>query len=188
MFEMVRRVGLLVTLALAGCRAYDPTLGYYGNPLGPGAMLEVREEIRVPAGLARVYVQYGKAMGYGAIDQYAPFCYLLMREPLPVVQRIGPGILRVESVSLNETEVSRPRPLWLAAAGLFADSNGDGRGVIAYQSYMRIAADGQPDIYALVCSGAFAAPMEAQPMRLAELRQAFGDLAEIRVRASPGSD
>jgi hypothetical protein len=186
---MVRRLWVPVTvvsLFMAGCHAYDPTSGYYGNPLGPGAELQIMTELVVPAGLARVYLQYGKTMGYGAVNQYAPFCYFLMREPLPVVQTIRPGLLRVDSVSLNETEVSRVSPTRVAAAGLFVNS--DGRGVIALQSYMRASVDGQPDVYALVCSGAFAAPMEAKPMRLHELRQVFGELIEIRVRAGSMPD
>jgi len=186
---MVRRVWVfvaVVSLFVAGCHTYDPTSGYYGNPLGPGAELQIMSELVVPGGLARVYVQYGKTMGYGAMNQYAPFCYFLMRDPLPVAQTIHPGVLRVKSVSLNQTEVSRLLPTRVAAAGLFADS--DGRGVIALQSYMRVSADGQPDVYALVCSGAFAAPMEAKPIRLHELKQVFGGLVEIRVQAGSRSD
>jgi len=34
-------------------------------------------------------------MRYAALNQYASFCYLLMREPLPVRQAIRPGLLRV---------------------------------------------------------------------------------------------
>jgi len=186
---MLRRLWILVTavsLSVAGCHTYDPTSGYYGNPLGTGAQLQIMTELVVPAGLARVYVQYGKTMGYGAMNQYAPFCYFLMREPLPVAQTIRPGMLRVESVSLNETEVSRVLPSRVAAAHLFVHS--DGRGVIALQSYMRVAVDGQPDVYALVCSGAFAAPMEAKPIRLKELMQVFGELVEIREQAGSWPD
>jgi hypothetical protein len=180
--EMFRRIYTTVLLWLvAGCQAYGPTNGYWSNPLAPGAEIEVKEQIRIPAGLARVYVQYGRTLGYGGMNQYAPFCYFLMREPRPVVQTIRPGILRVESVSLNETEVSRVLPARVAALTVFA--GGDGRGVIAMQSYMRIAAAEQPDVYALVCSGAFAAPAEAKPIRLHELHEVLGSLADVRASA-----
>jgi hypothetical protein len=180
---MLKRACITVLLwTVYGCQAYGPTEGYWSNPLGPGAEIEVKQHIRIPAGLARIYVQYGKPLGYGAMNQYAPFCYFLMREPLPVVQTIRPGRLRVESVSLNETEVNRVVPARMAA--LAVSAGGDGRGVIAMQSYMRVRAEGQPDVYALVCSGAFAAPAEAKPIRLNELRQALGPLADVRVAAA----
>jgi hypothetical protein len=179
---MLRWVHLLVFFApMTGCQGHGPTSGYWSNPLGPGAAIEVKQEIRIPAGLARVYVQYGQTLGYAAMDQYAPYCYFLMRQPLPTVQTIRPGVLRVESVSLNETEVRRTLPSRLAALTLFA--GGDGRGVVAMESYMRLAAAEQPGVYALVCSGGFAAPAEAEPMRLHELREALGPLAAVRPAA-----
>ncbi|MGD8617221.1 MAG: hypothetical protein PVI91_16410 [Gammaproteobacteria bacterium] len=178
---MLRRVHITLLFSLiVGCQAYGPTSGYWSNPLGPGAEIEVKRSIRIPAGLARVYVQYGETLGYAAMDQYAPFCYFLMREPLPMVQTIRPGMLRIESVSLNETEVRRALPARVAALMLFAGADGDGRGVIAMQSYMRVASAEQPDVYALVCSGAFAAPAEAKPIRLHELREVLGPLADVR--------
>lgn len=55
MFRRVWRTApVLVWLLLPGCRACDPTSGYYGHPLGPGAELKIVQEIGVPAGLARV--------------------------------------------------------------------------------------------------------------------------------------
>lgn len=181
---MLRQLSLVLAASachlLVACQAYDPRGGYYAHALTPGAELQIMSSIDVPAGLARVYLQHGQAMGYAVLDQYAPFCYFLMREPLPVQQTILPGLLRVQSVSMKETEVRRASPYKLAALRLVADS--DGRGVIALQSHMRVAAFGQPDVYALVCSGAFAAPMEAKLVRLHELREVFGALVEIRER------
>lgn len=69
---------------------------------------------------------------------------------------------------------------------MVADS--DGRGGIALQFYMRVVAVTQPDVYALVCSGAFAAPMEAKPARLDELREILGPLIEIRGRSAARPD
>lgn len=186
---MLRQLSLVPAAAwllLAACHAYDPAGGRFTHALTPGAVLQVMTEMRVPPGLARVYLQHGQAVGYAALDQYAPFCYFLMREPLPAGQAIRPGPLRVESVAMQETDVSRPVVRRLAALAPLA--NGDGRGVIALQSYMRVAAAGQPDVYALVCSGAFAAPMEARLARRDELREVFGSLVEIREDPAARSD
>jgi len=177
------RLGALVLLScFSGCQAYQPTGGYYGNPLGPGAEIRVIQEISVPAGMARVYLQYGEPRAYVATDQYSPFCYFQMREPLPVVQVIRPGVFTVKSVSQIETEVSRIHPLMLASRTAFL---GGDVGPVALQSHMIIAAEGQPDVRALVCSGAFDAPLRAQPIRLAEMREVLRGVAEIRATAMP---
>jgi hypothetical protein len=167
-----------VAWVLAGCQAVAWSGGERGNPFAAGAQIEVMRELVIPAGLARVYLQHGQALGYEAVDQYAPFCYFLMRRPEAAAQTIAPGTLRVESVSLNETEVRRALPLHLAAALVLA--GGDGRGVIALQSYMRLESPDQPQVYALVCSGAFATSFEARPISADQLRETLGLVAQVR--------
>ena len=169
-------------LCFAGCQAYQPTRGYYGNPLGPGAEIRVIRDISVPAGMARVYLQYGEPRAYVATDQYSPFCYFVMRQPLPVVQIIRPGVFTVESVSQIETEVRRVLPLMLVSRTAFLGAD---VGPIALQSHMIVAAEEQPDVRAIVCSGAFDAPLRAQPIRLDEMRAVLRGVAEIRATAMP---
>lgn len=176
--------GLFIGLAGAGCQSLAPSGGYYDNPLQPGAEITVTQELPVPAGYARVYLQYGNTMSYAATDQYAPFCYFLMDEPLPTPQKIMPGVFRVTKVSLIETEVRRSAPVRLAAMGFFADDGG--RSQIAWQSYMNLAAAHQDEVRALVCSGAFDSPMEARPIRLPEVQQALGESASVRAGPAPG--
>ena len=177
-------IGVLFGCLAAGCQTFAPTSGYYGNPLQAGAELTVTQEIQIPAGYARVYLQYGNTMSYASVDQYAPFCYFLMDEPLPVSQKIRPGIFRVARVSLIETEVRRSLPVRLAYRGFFADDGG--RGPIAFESYMILTSVDQGDVRALVCSGAFDSPLEARPIRLPELQQALGESVTVRANPAPG--
>ena len=119
-------------------------------------------------------------MGYGSTDQYTPFCYFLLRDPLPTEQKIKPEVLVVESVWLNETSVNLERPVRMAAVGL---GFGGDRMPIAYQFHIRLKSQRQRPV-TLVCSGAFDMPLTVQPIRLAEVREALGDYAQVRVKAS----
>jgi len=170
--------GLSVTLLLAGCQQTDSRQGFYTSPLLPGDEVEVLQAITIPPGMARVYLQHGKTMSYDSTDQYAPFCYFLVRDPLPAEQQIKPDVLVVDSVWLDETSVSFKRPVRVAAVGMLAGSS---YSPIAYQFHIRLRSQQQAPLE-LVCSGAFDSPSSAQPIRLPQLREVLGEYAEVRVK------
>ncbi len=170
--------GFCVALLLAACQQSGSRQGFYTSPLLPGDEVEVLRVITISSGLARVYLQHGKSMSYGSTDQYAPFCYFLLRDPLPAEQQIKPGILVVDSVWLDETSVSFERPVRVAAVGMIAGSS---YSPIAYQFHISLRSQ-QKALVTLVCSGAFESPLSAQPIRLAEVREVLGDYAEVRVK------
>lgn len=176
---------LLISLLAAGCQALAPSGGYYDSPLQTGAEITVTRELLVPADYARVYLQNGNTESYASMNQYEPFCYFLMDQPMPVVQKIHPGVFRVKKVSLIETQVRRSLPVRLVAFGLFADDGG--RSLIAFQSYMTLTAQHQDNVRALVCSGAFDTPPEARPIRLPELQRALGESIRVRATPAPGA-
>lgn len=178
-------LAMFVSLLVAGCQSLALSGGYYDSPLQPGAEITVTQQLLVPAGYARVYLQQGNTMSYGSTNQYEPFCYFLMDQPMPKPQKILPGVFRVTGVSLIETEVRRSLPVRLAAFGVFADDGG--RSVIALQSYMTLTAAHQDDVRALVCSAAFESPPEAGPIRLPELQQALGESISVRATPAPGT-
>ena len=120
-------------------------------------------------------------MSYGATNQYEPFCYFLLRDPLPVTQQIKPGVFEVDSVWLDETTVGVDQPVKVAAA--VGVGFGD-RTPIAYQFHIRLKTPDQANV-TLVCSGAFEMPLMAAPIRLPELQEALGDYATVRVTAAP---
>jgi hypothetical protein len=170
-----------VIAALIGCQTTDPRRGFYSSPLQPGDEVEVLKDIPIAAGQARTYLQQGKLTSYGGTNQYVPFCYFRLREPLPVEQRVGRGVFQVRSVWLDETSVSLERPVVLASVLL---GFGDGWSTMAYQFHITLASDQQPGVK-LVCSGAFDSPVTAVPIRLHEVREALGEFAAVRV-TSPG--
>jgi hypothetical protein len=167
---------------LPACQQTGSRQGFYASPLQPGDEVEVLQTITIPTGMARIYLQHGKTMSYGSTDQYAPFCYFLLRDPLPAEQQIKPGILVVDSVWLDETSVSLKRPVKVAAVGLAFGGGGD-RTPIAYQFHIRLKSPQRAPV-TLVCSGAFDMGITAQPIRLPEVREVLGDFAEVRVKAA----
>jgi hypothetical protein len=174
----------LLASLLVACQSLEPGQGYYSNPLGAGAEIVLQRELLVPAGLARVYLQHGETVSYQELDQYAPFCYFLMSKPLPDAQTIHPGVLSVRAVRQEDTEVRREPPVRLASMAGFTGGWGN-RSVIAMQTHMNLSAPDQPALDKLVCSGAFQMPMDAKPIRLHEMREVFGGIAEIREQAAP---
>ena len=168
------------TLLLSACQQQDARQGFYTSPLLPGDEIEVLQVIRIPPEMARVYLQHGKTMSYGSTDQYVPFCYFLLRDPLPAEQQIKPDVLVVDSVWLDETSVSFERPVRLAAVGMLAGSS---YSPIAYQFHIRLRSQQQAPVM-LVCSGAFDSPSSAQPIRLPQVREVLGDYAEVRVKVT----
>ncbi len=176
------KLGLALGLVLlAACQPMPPRDGFYSSPVGPGDEIEVLRELVIPAGLARVYLQHGKTSGYAATDQYAPFCYVLLRDPLPVAQTLGPGRWAVERVWLNQTDVSLGLPRRVAAR--MALGGGDAS-MMAWQFHITLASQHHRRV-TLVCSGAFDVPSLATPIRLPEMREAFGDYATVRVGERP---
>lgn len=169
--------GICVCLLLVACQQAGSRQGFYDSPLQPGDEVEVLRPIIISPGMARIYLQHGQTTGYGGTDQYAPFCYFLLRDPLPGEQQIRPDVLVVDSVWLDEAEVRLKRPVMVAALGV--GFSGD-RTPIAYQFHIRLKSQQQPPV-TLVCSGAFEIPLLAQPIRLPEVREALGDYAEVRV-------
>ncbi len=167
-----------ICLLLAACQQPGSRKGFYTSPLLPGDEVEVLQIITIPSGMARIYLQHGKTMSYGSTDQYAPFCYFLLRDPLADEQQIKPGVLVVDSVWLDETSVGFEWPVKMAAVGLAV---GGDRMPIAYQFYIRLKSQQQAPL-TLVCSGAFDDATTAQPIRLPEVREVLGDFAEVRVK------
>lgn len=164
---------------LVGCQATGSRTGYYSSPLQPGDEVIMLKALTIPSGQARIYLQGGKTVSYGGSNQYEPFCYFLVRDPLPAEQQIKPGTFVVHSVWLDETTVSVEYPVRLAVA--FSIGGGGSRSPIAYQFHIALKAADQQDV-TLVCSGAFDMPITAAPIRLPEVRQALGDYAEVRVK------
>ncbi len=173
-----RLVGYGVFAVLIGCQAADPRGGFYSSPLQPGDEIEVLKDIPIPIGLARVYLQHGGLTSYGGTNQYAPFCYFRLRDPLPVEQKVKPRVFIVQSVWLDETSVGLERPTRVASAIL---GFGEGWSTMAYQFHMTLVSEEQPGIK-LVCSGAFDSPAAAVPIRLPEVREALGDYVVVRVQ------
>jgi len=168
-------------LLLAACQGTPSRTGFYDSPLLPGDEVEILRDLVVPAGLARVYLQQGKTTGYGGTNQYEPYCYFLLRDPLPAEQRIVPGVLVVKKVWLDQTTVSLDLPSRLASVLSFGWGD---RSPIAWQFHIELSAADRPRL-TLVASGAFDGPATAAPIRLAELREALGSYAEVRVHATP---
>ncbi|VAW81397.1 hypothetical protein MNBD_GAMMA13-1217 [hydrothermal vent metagenome] len=174
--KLSRAFFTVLAILLAGCQSVGSRTGLYSSPLQPGDEVIMLKALTIPSSMARVYMQAGKTMSYGESNQYEPFCYFLLRDPLPAEQVIKPGIFVIHSTWLDEVTISVEYPVRVAA--LFPVG---GRSPIAYQFHFKLKAADQQNI-TLVCSGAFDDPLSAAPIRLPEVRRVLDGYAEVKVK------
>lgn len=172
---------------LVGCRALGAGPGGYSPPVQAGARVVVHQRLRVPPGYARVYLQYGNPVSYAAMDQYAPQCNFVMREPLPFEQFVNPGEYDVVAVRQRDVEIVQSMPLRSAslARRLAWDA---GHGPVATLVQMRLRGVVQPDLVYLACSSPFDVPALVLPPTLADINRALGDKAVLIPAPPPATD
>lgn len=151
-----------------------------------GAELVLKQAVIVPAGKARVFIQFGaRADGRGGIlsggfDYYRPHCALEIRSVDHAGFTIQSDTFRITQVqgSLQQV-VMRER---VQVAGLQRVSDLDGRGSSAYHEgyHFWLASERQPEVRRMSCYGVFAEPDRLRPPTLEEIRSALGEVAEIR--------
>lgn len=94
---------VLVSMLLAGCNPAfldgRPNLSSpYYRP-ATGSMLEIRQPVEVAARSDRAYFQDGRQRAWQEVNEYRPYCALMVTERADQARTIAPGTYRVEAVS-----------------------------------------------------------------------------------------
>ncbi len=171
-------------VAIAGCSSTptarrDQSSPYYAVPVG--AVLELREPIRIRAGATRSWLQFGKATG-DRFDHYAPNCNVEVRHlDQENVQLVRPGRFTVRRTQQVREEVVRARrpvrvaALWRVGGGV--DAGGPN---LIYEGYhLWLDSPEQPEVMRLTCRGAYAEPSNAKPPSIEEIRSVLGGIATL---------
>ena len=173
-----------VVFILAGCGSLttiepDPQSRFYTPPVG--TLVILNEELTVPGGWARVFLQHGKTVSYGDVNRYAPSCDFALRTVDEVPQSIKPGSFKVVDVQPRTEEIVEYRPVqyagrWLLAAG---NTGSGGQYMIMQTLRMTLESAEQPGMYMLTCRGALDDPPNALRVSISEMREALGNKAFI---------
>jgi hypothetical protein len=168
----------LLPLVLAGCAT---------APAGPdspwalppeGSALQLHQSIRVAAGRTRSFLQQGRSLPGGGINQLEASCNLEVRTLEEQPRSIEPDRFRILGTRRQvETVVQGPA----GPAGSFRRvgllGGGDSPPDVMHVIHFNLQSERQPDVMRLTCRGALDAPWRAQPPSLNEIREALGGIA-----------
>ena len=147
-----------IALGIAGCGQMividpDPNSRHYMPPVG--TVVRVNENLMVPPGWARVFLQRGEAVSYSHMDLYHPSC-------------------NFELYTVDERPHFASR--WLAAD---SGMHSGGPSMIMRTVRMKLESKDQPGMYMMTCRGGLDNPPDAREISINEMRMALGDKATI---------
>lgn len=144
--------------------------------------IEILQEIIVPAGKTRVFMQKGQIVG--GFNHYHPNCNVEVRRiDSSSAQSIMPGTYQITGKNEFSEEVVKvipPKPIKLAVVGqmsLASMSNGGPSDI--YRSIHFYLSGKDENVMRLTCRGAMGLPSEAELPNKAEIRESLGDLITI---------
>ncbi len=168
----------LVVTALAGCAASpDSPLASPYFELEPGSVLELHRDLEIPPGMARVFLQRGKVIPKGEVNQYEPSCDFEVRDLSQELQVIRKGVFSIEREQFGREAVAESGGLKLAfSGGLWM---GGGFSVFRYRRFW-LQSDDQPEVMRMTCRGTWEEIVRASPPTLPEIRIALGEIFSIK--------
>lgn len=176
------RIGILVGLSvmtLASCAtpATDESSPYYRMPVG--ATVELHQQLAIPAGHSRVFLQNGKVVKKTRLDGYRPHCNFEQRTVSDGTAVIAPDRFTVTAVTAGEDFVVQREGLHHAGWRMsgFDDSVSMVNRYIAHT----LSSASQPQVMRLTCHGGFDFPGRAQLPSLTEIRNALGEVATVEL-------
>ncbi len=149
--------------------------------VSPAAIVQVNQQLEIPNGKARVYIQDGAVIAYRKKDEWSTYCSLLMQQKHVSGEpklSVLPGQFKITKVIESE-DGSNTLQTYVASLGWFIDV-GDNRPIYAVE--MRLSSADQPGVRALICeirANTLGVNYRNYPT-LAEIKTALGDTIEIK--------
>ena len=150
----------------------------------PGSTVTVPQRIEVPGGQTRIFFQRGEIVKKASgLDLYKANCNFEINTLAETPRYIEAGTYTVTRTTRQEREVVLFKPLQYAslAIGGQVSKGDDGPGMYFEEVRMTLRADQQSDIRELACRGVMTDPGWVEPPTLAEIREALGQHATIKV-------
>lgn len=177
---MTRLGGVLVLAAvLAGCSVPVVDEGSPGYRLPLGTAVVLRQELKIPEGHARVFLQRGAVVAKHRLDAYRPHCNFEQRQVSDGSAIIAADRFTVTAVTMGEDFVVQRRSFVYAALRL-ADDDSSASLVNRYFHYV-LESPRQPGVMRLTCHGGFDLPGLAQLPGMVDVRAALGSVATLEL-------
>lgn len=181
MTRMSSPLVLAAALTLASCAGpvADESSPYSRMPVGTTLVLQ--QDLAVPAGHARIFLQHGKVVEKRRLDVYYPHCNFEQRAVSDGTAVIKADRFRVTAVGMGEDYVvQRDRDALIHAGWSMAGEFGGVSMVNRYVDHT-LGSPSQPQVMRLTCHGGFAFPGEAETPSLTDIRTALGVVAAIEL-------
>jgi len=197
--SIMKRIAILLSsLVLTACSlslTYTPVSVKELLPAGSTARLT--QAIEVPAGRSYVYIAAGKVVpfkSFNSVNIYKPYCEFHLTGKSDAARQVAVDAFRITRIVEWEDYVSGLDRFRLAridtadvriGGGVYigsVDYNDAGLSTIMYATIISLRSDKQPSVKQMVC-GHWDQQGLVEPLTLAELRTALGDLILLDVAA-----
>ena len=181
---MKRRYIVVSALLLSACQVdpvRDDSSPY--SRLAVGSSITLHQELTVPTGHSRVFLQFGEVVAKVKLDQYQPHCNFEVQAVSKGDARILPDTFRVTKVMEDEEEVVvGPAPLRRAALRYSSDD----MVTMMVTRFVRhtLYSVSQSQVMRLTCHGGFDEPWEVKTPSVSEIREALGEMASVGVKGA----
>ncbi len=171
---------LVVIMAIFSCQTLAATDPAYIIPK-PGSVVKLKRSLLVEGGRVKVYLQRGEVVRRWDLDHYYPSCNFELYKLPQSSTTIRPGSFKVVRTVRDIDYMVQSD--WPQRAGLSrVSSDGGGLSMIIHVVNMYIKSSRQPNVYKLTCRSWQAHPHEAKEPNIADMREALGNIASIRMR------
>jgi len=171
---------VLFALTLASCAVSpvtDESSQFYRLPVGTAVV--VNQDLTVPAGNARVFLQRGKVIAKNRLAVYQPHCNFEQRTVSDGTAVIKADAFKVTAVSVGDDLVVQSHAMVYVSLSMNEDR--DGASMINRYVRYSLASPRQPQVMYLTCHGGFQMPFQAEYPSLIDIRSALGGLVTIQL-------
>ena len=172
-------------LLIAGCSAHTPIKA----PVDVGVRVQVNAQFDALPNATRIQFQGGQRIQEGNLDKWTTYCRLYVynrNHGADYITAVSPGSFEVSRVEVKYQ--SSDHPPGISYAGPSWRSIREIPAYYVYMVLMRLTSPDQPDVKSLNCFKKWATPRANQYPSLAEIRQALGNLVEIKQTSTAGAD
>lgn len=179
--QIVQRFFLLlfIVVPIGGCQSYSqPSPDSWLSRPAIGSTIVLHENLEVPLGLSRVYMQLGEVRSRKDVNEYKPYCYFYLRRPREELD--NPMVITADEFTIQNVYRRRvavritQRQFAFVVTGMFDAGNSQH----TMATYSEIYSPNQPQITRLVCA-VWDDPFEYNHVSLAQTKTSLGNIATI---------
>ena len=170
---------LFISFTFIGCaerQVKDPNSPWYR--ITTGSIVKLNQQLEIPVGSVRVFLQHGRAIRKSQLNHYYPNCNFEVRQLDSAPQYIDSGEFLITDVRWSKEQVVKWHGAQIASrfsGGFLSD---DSASIYRYYHF-RLESVDQPNLMRLTCRGGLEDRYQADLPSLDEIREALGDIVTI---------